>query len=179
MTVTGHLPDRTSRTASEPATGIELGHRYEQGAVVPDGDDAYVPSPDPDFVYVPQAAVGCALPHAEVTDQAGHVRSTIDLVAGGAFHLLTGPGGGPWSALCAEITEHTGLDIKVTEIGPGCAIGDPYGEWQRIRGTGDTGALLVRPDGHIAWRADTAGEKEQQALTEAVARLLGRDAAPR
>ena len=159
------------------AIGIELGHRYEKGAVVPDDDDAYVPSPDPDFVYVPQAAVGCALPHAEVTDQAGHVRSTIDLVAGGACHLLTGPGGGSWSALCAQLTQRTGLDIKVTEIGPGCTFGDPYGEWQRIRGTSDSGAVLVRPDGHIAWRADTAGEKEQQALTEAIARLLGRDAA--
>ena len=57
-------------------------------------------------------------------------------------------------------------------------FGDPYGEWQRIRGTGDSGAVLVRPDGHIAWRACQAGEKELQALAEAAARLLGRDAAP-
>ena len=159
------------------ATGIELGYRYQQGAVVP-GDEPYVPSPDPDFVYVPQAAVGCPLPHAEVTDQAGHPRSTIDLVAGGAFHLLTGPGGEPWSAVCAEITHRTGLDITVTRIGPGCAFGDPYGEWRRIRGIGDTGALLVRPDGHIAWRADTVGEKELAALPDAVARLLGTETAP-
>jgi 2,4-dichlorophenol 6-monooxygenase len=65
----------------------------------------------------------------------------------------------------------------VTEIDPGCPFGDPYGEWRRIRGISDTGAMLVRPDGHIAWRAEVAGEKELQALFAAVARLLGRDAA--
>ena len=66
------------------AVGIELGYRYEGGAVVP-GDGSYAPSPDPDLVYVPQTAVGCALPHAVITDPAGGQQSTIDLVAGGAF----------------------------------------------------------------------------------------------
>jgi 2,4-dichlorophenol 6-monooxygenase len=65
----------------------------------------------------------------------------------------------------------------VTAIGPGCPFGDPYGEWQRIRGVSDSGAVLVRPDGHVAWRADAAGEKQLQALRSAVAGLLGHDAA--
>lgn len=159
------------------AVGIELGYRYERGAVVP-GDESYVPSPDPDLIYIPQTAAGCALPHAAITDPAGRQQSTIDLVAGGAFHLLTGPGGEAWSAVCDEIAHRTGLDIKVTAIGPGCPFGDPYGEWQRIRGIGDTGAVLVRPDGHVAWRAETAGEEQLQALLTAVAGLLGHDAAP-
>ncbi len=47
----------------------------------------------------------------------------------------------------------------MTEIGPGWPFGDPYGEWQRIRGVSDSGAVLVRPDGHVAWRAEVAGEK--------------------
>jgi 2,4-dichlorophenol 6-monooxygenase len=131
---------------------------------------------DPDPV-VGQTAVGCALPHAVVTDPTGRQQSTIDLVAGGAFHLLTGPGGEAWSAVCDEIAHGTGLDIRVTAIGPGCPFGDPYGEWQRIRGISDSGAVLVRPDGHVAWRADAAGEKQLQALRSAVAGLLGHDAA--
>ena len=94
------------------------------------------------------------------------------------FHLLTGPSGEAWSAVCDEIARRTGLDIKVTAIGPGCPFGDPYGEWQRIRGIGDAGAVLVRPDGHVAWRAETAGEEQLQALLTAVAGLLGHDAAP-
>ncbi len=52
------------------AVGIELGYRYERGAVVP-GDESYAPSPDPDLIYIPQTAAGCALPHAVITDPAG------------------------------------------------------------------------------------------------------------
>jgi len=48
---------------------------------------------------------------------------------------------------------------------------------QRIRGISDAGAVLVRPDGHVAWRADTAGEEQLQALRTAIAGLLGHDAA--
>jgi 2,4-dichlorophenol 6-monooxygenase len=93
---------------------------------------------------------------------------------GGAFHLLTGPGGEAWSAVCDDIALRTGLDIKVSGIGPGCPFGDPYGEWQRIR---DISAVLVRPDGHVAWRVGTAGEQQLQALRTAVAGLLGHGAA--
>src|SRR5216684_6302011 len=176
-TLPNHLTDSLLRWCyTFNAVGIELGYRYERGAVVP-GDESYAPSPDPDLVYVPQTAVGCALPRAVVTDPAGRQQSTIDLVTGGAFHLLTGPGGEAWSAVCDEIAHRTGLDIRVTEIGPGCPFGDPYGEWQRIRGISDSGAVLVRPDGHVAWRADTAGEEQFQALRTAVAALLGHDAA--
>jgi 2,4-dichlorophenol 6-monooxygenase len=158
------------------AVGIELGYRYERGAVVP-GDETFVPSPDPDLVYVPQTAAGCALPHAVITDRSGRQQSTIDLVTGGTFHLLTGPGGEDWNAECAGIADRTGLDITVTAIGPGCRFGDPYDGWRRLRGVSDSGAVLVRPDAHVAWRAEEAGERERHALRAAVASLLGRDTA--
>lgn len=156
------------------AVGFELGHRYESGAVVPNGED-YTPSPDPDLVYMPQTAAGTPLPHAIITDQNGRAQSTIDLVAGGAFHLLTGPNGEAWCAVGNEIAEDTGLDLKTTAIGPGCLFDDPYGEWRRIRGVTDSGAVLVRPDGYVAWRADAASETELQALRDAVAVILGVD----
>jgi 2,4-dichlorophenol 6-monooxygenase len=158
------------------AVGIELGYRYVHGAVVP-GDENFIPSPDPDLVYVPQTAAGCALPHAVITDRAGRQQSTIDLVAGGAFHLLTGPGGEAWNAACGGIAERTGLEITVTAIGHGCPFGDPYGDWRRLRGVSDSGAVLVRPDGHVAWRAGAADEKDRHALRAAVVSLLGRDTA--
>ena len=156
------------------AVGIELGSRYESSAVVPNGED-YTPSPDPDLVYVPQTVAGCPLPHAVITDPTGRQQSTIDLVAGGAFHLLTGPGGQAWSAVRDEIADYTGLDIRAVGIGPGCLFDDPYGDWRRIRGVTDSGAVLVRPDGHVAWRADTAADNELQALHDAVAVMLGLD----
>src|ERR1700676_2587173 len=63
-------------------------------------------------------------------------------------------------------------------ICPSCARGrDSQARWQRIRGISDSGAGLVRPDGHVAWHADTAAEKHLQALRTAIAGLLGHDAA--
>jgi hypothetical protein len=32
---------------------------------------------------------------------------------------------------------------------PGCPFGDPDGEWQRIRGISDSGAVLVRPESRV------------------------------
>jgi len=54
---------------------------------------------------------------------------------------------------------------------------DPYCSWQRIREIAEAGALLVRPDGYVAWRhagpvAD-AGEA-RRLLAAALAAVLDR-----
>ncbi|WP_420821602.1 hypothetical protein [Pseudonocardia acidicola] len=36
------------------------------------------------------------------------------------------------------------------------AVEDPYRDWARIREIREAGALLVRPDGYIAWRQPAA-----------------------
>jgi len=122
-------------------------------------------------------AVGCALPHAQVTDPAGRLRSTIDLVAGGAFHLLTGPGGEAWTAVCVQIADRTGLDITVTASVTAARSANPT-----VRGSGSAESATPAPswsvpDVHIAWHADTAGAQELAALPAAIATLLSRDAA--
>ena len=38
-------------------------------------------------------------------------------------------------------------------VGEACAATDPRHAWRRIREFGDEGALLVRPDQIVAWRA--------------------------
>jgi hypothetical protein len=37
---------------------------------------------------------------------------------------------------------------------------DVNGTWQRHRGVGATGAVLVRPDGIVAWRGELAAAEE-------------------
>ncbi|KUO12421.1 hypothetical protein AQJ58_09370 [Streptomyces sp. DSM 15324] len=46
-----------------------------------------------------------------------------------------------------------GLAIATAVIGPGQEYEDPYGDWARLREIGDPGALLVRPDNHVAFFA--------------------------
>ena len=45
-------------------------------------------------------------------------------------------------------------------------------------GIGDGGAVLVRPDGYVAWRWRTAAARPGAALGEAIDTALGRSAQP-
>ena len=154
------------------AFGFEMGYRYARGALLPHEDGA-LPNDDPDLTYVPQTGVGFCLPHATLTHQDRADISTIDLVAGGAFHLLTGIGGEVWERVCGEIAAKTGLRIKVDVIGPGRAHQDGYGEWNRVREIEDTGCILVRPDTHIAWRCFRYSEEAAQTLRAGIVEMLG------
>ncbi len=49
---------------------------------------------------------------------------------------------------------------------------DPGPTWRQLVGLTDGGALLVRPDQHLAWRA-TAAEADGGALAGALAEVLG------
>jgi 2,4-dichlorophenol 6-monooxygenase len=154
------------------AAGFELGYHYPQGAVLESGEP-YRPSADPDLIYRPQVCSGAALPHAWVIDGDGIERSTIDIVSDGRFHLLTGPGGEGWRKVCEEVGDRLGLDITVTSIGPGGDYQDSYQGWRDLRGIGDSGAILVRPDTHVAWMAQAFSAEAGSELRHGVAVLLG------
>jgi 2,4-dichlorophenol 6-monooxygenase len=119
--------------------GLQLGFAYEAGAVVPDGT-APPAVADPVRTLVQTARPGHRLPHVWVA-QGGVRRSSLDLVAADAFTLLVGPDG-------AAVTE-PGLRVLVA----GGDFEDPSGAWLEACGIERDGALLVRPDQHVAWRA--------------------------
>lgn len=66
-------------------------------------------------------------------------------------------------------------------IGPRGDWDDPDGVWRRLYGIGPAGAVLVRPDGHVAWRASEGPTDEAEAmrrLGEVVAVVLAGGASP-
>lgn len=117
-------------------TGVSLGYRYEGSPIcIPDGTP---PTPDDSIVYVPTARPGHRAPHAFLADG----RSTLDLF-GRSFVLLNfGAEASVTDALArAARARHVPLDVvAVGDRG----IADLYGR----------ALVLVRPDGHVAWRAD-------------------------
>ena len=128
--------------------GIALGYRYEPSPICwPDGTPA---PPDDTFTYVPTARPGSRAPHAWLADG----RSTLDLFGAGFVLLRLGrdaPDGRPLAAAA----EACGLPLDVVDIAePGIAA--LYQD--RL--------VLVRPDGHVAWRND--------ALPADPAALIGR-----
>ncbi|KAL6702829.1 hypothetical protein ACN47E_000915 [Coniothyrium glycines] len=80
--------------------------------------------------------------------------STRDVVGHGRFTILTGIGGKPvWSAAAEHVTRATGVEIAVASIGWGQDYGDTFFRWHEVREVDEKGAVLVRPDRTVAWRA--------------------------
>jgi 2,4-dichlorophenol 6-monooxygenase len=155
------------------AIGVELGYRYRTGARVDDGTPEPVPPGHPDICYQATTWPGARLPHAWL-DLGRRRVSTLDIVGRGRFVLLTGPGGGAsWTAAAGEVQRLTGVNIAVKEIGTSHGgLRDSLRQWAKLREVEDSGAILVRPDAHVAWRANTSAQSSE--LPRVMAEVLGR-----
>lgn len=158
------------------AHGVELGQRYRSGAVVPDGTPEPAYRRDPELYYHPTTWPGARLPHCWL-GRGGHRVSTHDLVGKGRFTLLTGIGGEPWVEAGRVLGEELGVEIEGVVIGPGRRYTDLYDDWSRLSEIAENGVVLVRPDGHVAWRAGSLAADPAATLGEVLARLLHRRAA--
>lgn len=116
--------------------GVPLGYRYEGSPlVVPDG------TPEPPFevmTYTPTARPGHRAPHAWIGDG----RSTLDLFGKG-FALLRF-GGAAESEALETAARDRGVPLTVHDI-----------EDEQIAGLYERHYVVVRPDGHVAWRDDS------------------------
>jgi hypothetical protein len=99
--------------------------------------------------------------------------SSLDLI-GRDFVLLTGAEGAPWARAGTALAYRCGLPLSIYRVG--ADLLDPYGKWLERYGVTSAGAVLLRPDGHIAWRARTAASSASATLREALARVLFRSA---
>jgi 2,4-dichlorophenol 6-monooxygenase len=97
------------------------------------------------------------------------------LVGHGRFTLITGIGGESWGEAAEKIAAELGVEIAIAPVGYRLQHDDVYGDWARIREIADGGALLVRPDRHIAWRSHDRVEDPLNALRDAVRSVLALD----
>ena len=74
-----------------------------------------------------------------------------------------------------ELAAH-GLPVVAVQLGRDVA--DPSGTAARAYALADGAAVLVRPDGHIAWRTDAPSALPIPDLAAAVHAALGRASAP-
>ncbi|MFJ3792831.1 FAD-dependent monooxygenase [Kitasatospora sp. NPDC090091] len=157
------------------AHGVEIGYRYRAGARVDDGTPEPTQDRDPELYYQATTWPGARLPHAWLED-GGRRRSTLDVVGQGRFVLLTGRGGESWHDAAREAARVTGVPVAVRTIGAAEGLRDPYGAWERLREVEADGCVLVRPDGHVAWRARTAESAGE--LPKVMAAVLHTPAGP-
>ncbi len=148
-----------------------VGYQYRSAAVV---SDESVPA-DPDAVSLVEelrGQPGTRVPHAWV-QHGGRRVSTLDLV-GQDFTLLTGDDGAPWIQAAEAISADLGVPISVHRIGPAGDAIDPDGAWAQATGLVPGGALLVRPDDFVGWRADELPADPEKQLHQALSAILAR-----
>ena len=156
------------------AHGVELGQFYESTAIVSDGSPRPEPLRDPELYYQPLTVPGARLPHAWVGDSTRKL-STLDLAPLTRFTLITGITGEAWISAAEKVAHDLSVSLEAVVIGPGRNVTDIYYDWARLREIAEDGALLVRPDKHIGWRAMTMPDDPERALRAAMASLLGRE----
>ncbi|MDX3911575.1 MAG: FAD-dependent monooxygenase [Sphingobium sp.] len=157
------------------ALGVDLGQRYASGAVIAESGPFPEPLGDPELHYRPTSHSGAPLPHAWV-EHDGKQLSTLDITGHGNFSLLVGVGGTPWKQAAEQVATRLGIELPVREVGLRCAYDDVNGDWKRAREIGDHGAILVRPDRFVAWRALAASSTPEVDLEAALRQILDRPA---
>ncbi len=160
------------------AHGVELNQRYVSRAVLPDPEAAAEQwARDSELYAQSTSRPGAKLPHVWLVDARGHRTSTLDLVGKGMLTLLTGLSGQAW----VRAVERLELPfLRIVVIGENGAR-DPYCAWTRAREIDEAGALLVRPDGYVAWREPDAVLDDARAFDElhaAVNAVLARGERP-
>lgn len=153
---------------------VELGYQYESAAIVRDGSP-HPPALEPIRVYEPSTRPGSPLPHAWIDDEDGQRRAIKDLVGPGRFLLIAGEEGEDWCEAAGELATATGVPLDAVRIGHlDGDLYDPRCTWLRHRGIGPDGAILVRPDRHVAWRSMSAAGNPLEELAAALGQILAR-----
>ncbi|WP_175545057.1 FAD-dependent monooxygenase [Variovorax sp. OV329] len=141
--------------------GLGLGFSYDEGALIPDGT---VKQAQRTRWYDPSDRPGGRFPHLWL--DLSRARSTIDLFDRD-FVLMTGPKAPQWHEAAAALSQRTALSIRSFEL----ERVDPRDGLEM----GLRGAVLVRPDGHVAWRMPYLPDDPLDSLGSALKRILARE----
>jgi aklavinone 12-hydroxylase len=146
-------PHRTDipREVAADNLGVEIGYRYRSRGVLAEAADDGRPTEDPNR---PTGQPGTRAAHVWLTRDGGRL-STIDLF-GATFVLMSGPDADAWADAMAKAAASRAVPLRVERLGSD--LQDVSGTWAQCYGVGPAGAVLVRPDGYVAWRAAGAAD---------------------
>lgn len=151
--------------------GLELGAVYSSIAVVPDGSEPPNVG-DPYSEYVATGRPGHRAPHVWLRKGEDTGLSTIDLW-GPELTLLSGPDGGSWKEAVKLAGSSVGFEVSAYIIG--ADLTDYEGTFLERYGIDKDGAVLVRPDGFVAWRSKEVVAGDASTLKSALGRILALD----
>jgi 2-polyprenyl-6-methoxyphenol hydroxylase-like FAD-dependent oxidoreductase len=119
---------------------------------------------------------GTRVPHVWLERQGQRI-STLDLLDG-RFVLLTGKDGAPWCEAKVSVKASLGIELAAYRIGPDADLLDLEHDWSTRLGVSPEGAVLIRPDGFVAWRTSALTATPGSDLAQVLSRILGRPTEP-
>jgi putative polyketide hydroxylase len=156
--------------AQRSQMGLYFGFMYNSGSVIPDGT---VPPAltDPKNEYVPHAMPGARAPHIWIDPR--YQRSVLDLFGSG-FVLLAASRNG-WAAAAERIGFETNFPLRMFDIQGECRTPEIWVQWKTLYGVHEDGAVLVRPDGMVAWRSNGRTDDAYTALLSVLEQIMGKN----
>ena len=148
---------------------IELGPVYRSAAVIASGDDDGAVVVDP---RDPGGRPGTRAPHL-VVESDGAPLSLLD-VFGSGFVLLAGPRGQAWCDAAGQVAGDLDVPVAAHRVATDGSLVDRDRAFPAAYGIEDDGAVLVRPDGVLAWRARAAATDARAELDGVLRPLLFR-----
>ncbi|MFC8293712.1 FAD-dependent oxidoreductase [Streptomyces sp. NPDC057242] len=168
----GYAPDPGVSPAGRKGgiLNVVLGYRYPRGAVL-GADEAQPVVPDGLRLA---GEPGTRAPHLWL-DRAGERISTLDLYERFPVLLSSAGGTGAWHAAAARVAERLSVPLDSYRIGDGPdadLVPEAGADWAEPHGVTAGGAVLVRPDGFVAWRSEGPVEDPETELRTVLATLL-------
>ncbi|MFJ3535584.1 FAD-dependent oxidoreductase [Streptomyces sp. NPDC090109] len=168
----GYAPDPGVGPAGRKGgiLNVVLGYRYPRGAVL--GADGTLPVLPEGLRLTGEP--GTRSPHLWL-DRSGDRISALDLYERFPVLLSSAGGTGAWHTAAARVAERLSVPLDSYRIGEGPdadLVPEPGTDWAELHGVAEGGAVLVRPDGFVAWRSEEAVEDPEAALRAALTALF-------
>ena len=120
--------------------GLDIGYTYEEGALIDDGSPIDIADNDVSD-YIPSTRPGARLPHYWVETPEGK-KSTHDFLAFDRYTMFSD------GSVDSKLTSTSTFPIRFVDTSSWKSMPDG---WRH--------SILVRPDGHVAWRGDLWDDK--------------------
>ena len=130
--------------------GLDIGYIYEKGALVDDDTPINYPA-DKVTQYIPSARPGARFPHINFLQNTAPTASH-DLLDYRFFTFFIREKGSHWETALQQLPIIIQQKINVFRLDELGLSEKVYKELIALCEIDETGALLIRPDGHVAWR---------------------------
>jgi 2-polyprenyl-6-methoxyphenol hydroxylase-like FAD-dependent oxidoreductase len=158
-----------------PLFSLIAGYRYRSRAILSEAGEGKEEDAEIELVDKPEALTGqpgTRVPHLWL-ERSGQRISTLDLLDG-RFVLLAGPAGASWQKAASDAAASLGIELSAYRIGADGDLIDLEDSWQAKMGAPVGGAVLVRPDGFVAWRTSAQPNNPERLLAQLLGTILCR-----